>query len=748
MDAERPRDAGGDRPAPPPPREAGSRPAASSPTGDALILEHTEGGVAWLVFDRPDARVNILTQAVMERLDALLGELEEGARRGDVGALVVRSGKPGTFIAGADVDEIAGVTDPEEGRRAAALGQAVFRRLERLPIPSIAAIDGVCLGGGTELALACTYRIAADREETQIGLPEVRLGILPGFGGTVRLPRLVGLRAALDIILTGKSVSARKAQRIGLVDERVPTPILYERAAELAHDPEGLRERAERGSKGLGARLLEDTAPGRRLVLAMARKQVLKETRGHYPAPLSILDTVRRTLPLDIDRALAVEAEAVGRLVATRESKNLIHIFHLMEAAKKKAPSAEAREVERMGVLGAGVMGGGIAQLAAYRGIAVRLKDIQAEALTTGLSHAHDLFQKSVRRRRMSDAEAADAMARISPTLDYSGFGALDLVVEAVVERMDVKKAVLREAEERLPEGAVLASNTSTLSITEMGRGLADPARLCGMHFFNPVHRMPLVEVIRGEASSEGAVATVFAAARKLGKTPLIVRDGPGFLVNRVLGPYLNEAGWLLSEGASVADVDEALVDFGMPMGPFRLLDEIGWDVAGHAGAVLHEAFGERMEPAPVMEALGRTGRLGKKAGQGFYGYEKGRESGVDESVYDALGQAVPQNRRTVSADEIVDRCVLVMVNEAARILEDGIVEEPGDVDLGMITGTGFPPFRGGLLRWADERGTGQVRERLEAFRAAHGGRFTPAPLLERLADHGRRFYDEAPRTP
>ncbi|HUH14121.1 MAG TPA: 3-hydroxyacyl-CoA dehydrogenase NAD-binding domain-containing protein [Longimicrobiales bacterium] len=712
-----------------------------------MILEHADQGVARLVFDRPDARVNILTQAVMERLDTLLGEIEEGARDGGIRSLVIRSGKAGTFIAGADVNEIAGVTDPEEGRRAAARGQAVFRRLEHLPVPSVAAIDGVCLGGGTELALACTYRIAADRDETQIGLPEVRLGILPGFGGTVRLPRLVGLRAALDMILTGKSVNARKAQRTGLVDERVPAAILYERAHELARDPAAIRERAGRRSKGLGARLLEDTAPGRRVVLAMARKQVLKETRGHYPAPLAILETVRRTLPLDIDRALAVEAEAVGRLVATPESKNLIHIFHLMEAAKKKAPSAPPREVERMAVLGAGVMGGGIAQLAAYRGITVRLKDIQSEALTTGLSHAHELFQKAVRRRRLSEGEASDAMARISPTLDYSGFGALDLVVEAVVERMDVKKTVLREAEEKLPDGAVLASNTSTLSITEMGRALQRPERLCGMHFFNPVHRMPLVEVIRGEDSSDEAVATVFAAARKLGKTPLIVRDGPGFLVNRVLGPYLNEAGWLLSEGASVADVDRALVDFGMPMGPFRLLDEVGWDVAGHAGAVLHEAFGERLEPAPVMAALGRTGRLGKKAGKGFYGYEKGRETGVDESVYADLGEAVPRNRREVSEEEIVDRCVLAMVNEAARILEDGIVAEPGDVDLGMITGTGFPPFRGGLLRWADTRGAGWVKERLEAFRAAHGARFAPAPLLKRLAEHDGRFYDAAPET-
>jgi 3-hydroxyacyl-CoA dehydrogenase/enoyl-CoA hydratase/3-hydroxybutyryl-CoA epimerase len=707
----------------------------------ALTLEVSGDGVAWLVFDRPDSRVNLLTSGVLARLDALLGEIEEGVAAALIRAVVVRSGKDGTFVAGADVNEIAGIRDAAEGEAAAREGQRIFRRLELLAVPTVAAVDGICVGGGTEMILACGHRVASDRPETKIGLPEVRLGILPGFGGTTRLPRLIGLREALGMILTGRNVDARRARRIGLIDEAVHPAILIRVATTVALDAANGRIKRAPRAKGIAARLLDRTAPGRTVVLRGARQRVLKETGGHYPAPLTALDVIARSVRAPLDKAFALEARALGRLIVTRISKNLIHVFQLMESAKKAAPAAAPAPVLEVFVLGAGVMGGGIAQLAAAKGRAVRLKDIRAEAIGTGLAHAQRVFDRSVAKRRIDAREAVRAMARIAPTLGYAGLGSCDLVIEAVVERMDVKKDVLREAESRSRPGTVLASNTSTLSITEMAGALERPDDFCGMHFFNPVDRMPLVEVIRGRRTSDATAATVFAFARALDKTPVIVKDGPGFLVNRILSPYLNEAGHLLGEGAEVQAVDRVLLDFGMPMGPLRLLDEVGLDVARHAAEVLFAAFGERMRPAPALAALDLTRLLGRKGGRGFYLYEDDRENGVNEEIYETLGAAVPPHRSPVDAEHVRDRTLLAMVNEAARTLEDGIARNAGDVDLAMITGTGFPPFRGGLLRWADSLGTNALLSKLETLEGELGPRFAPAPLLRELAAANRGFY-------
>ncbi len=706
----------------------------------ALTLEVDVDGIARLTFDRPDSKANILTAGVMARLDALLSEIEEGARGARIRVLVIQSGKPGMFIAGANVDEILGISDPAEGEAKAREGQRIFTRIEKLQIPTIAAINGVCLGGGTEMALVCKYRIAADAPEMKIGLPEVQLGIIPGFGGTVRLPRLIGLTAALPMILTGKTLNAKRAQRAGLIDERVHPAILAERVTQVA------RERAA-GGKAPEHKLsrlarMTDATPVKSVVLWQARKQVMKQTRGKYPAPLAALDTIDKTLGEPVDKALAVEARALGRLVVTDVSKNLIHVFKLMEAAKKASPAAAPLPFKSVAVVGAGVMGGGIAQLLAHRDLAVRMKDIRADALAHGLRTARELFDSMVKRSSLDKRTAGQKMDRIAPTLDYSGFGAVDLVIEAVVERMDIKQAVLRETAEHVRDDCVLTSNTSTLSITEMQKPLAHPEHFCGMHFFNPVHRMPLVEIIRGSQSSDQTLATVFALARRLDKTPLIVNDGPGFLVNRVLSPYLNEAGWLLGEGASIEAVDRALVDFGMPMGPFRLLDEVGLDVARHAAGVLHDAFGERMQPAPTLVALQQTKRLGKKGGVGFYTYEDGREKEVDATVYTELGATVPTVRKEMSSDTIRDRLLLVMINEAALALQDDIVSKAGDVDLGMITGTGFPPFRGGLLRYADTVGLPVILQKLSHYERDKGARYQAAQLIRDRAAAGRGFYD------
>jgi 3-hydroxyacyl-CoA dehydrogenase / enoyl-CoA hydratase / 3-hydroxybutyryl-CoA epimerase len=712
---------------------------ATRPDQAALTLDVEGDGVAWLVFNKPDARVNILSGAVLARLDELLGEIEAGARAGRIRAVVVRSGKDGRFIAGADVNEIASVMDAAEAAAGAAQGQAVFRRLDLLPVPTVAAVDGTCLGGGTELILACDARIASDRPETKIGLPEIRLGIIPGFGGTTRLPRIIGLSDALGMILTGKAVSARKAQRTGLVSERIHPAVLYDRARALALELAGGAP-VPRRRRSLLKRALDRTPIGRRLVLRQARKQVLRETKGHYPAPLAALAVLRRSAKLPLDAALAIEAEAVGRLVASDVSKNLIHVFHLLESAKKAGPpGVAARATDRVAVLGAGVMGGGIAQLLAYRDIDVRLKDINADALGLGLSHARRMFERLVSRGRLEKRDAERHMDAIAPTLDYSGFGTVDVVIEAVVERLDVKQQVLREAESNVRPGCVLATNTSSLSVTEMQSSLQRPGDLVGMHFFNPVHRMPLVEVIRGAHSSDEAVATVVALARRLEKTPVIMRDGPGFLVNRLLAPYLNEAGWLLSEGASIEGVDRVLRRFGMPMGPLRLLDEVGLDVAGHAGAVMHGAFGERLTPPAAITGLAGTGLLGRKGSRGFYVYEQDRERGENAAIYAMLG--LPDRRKPVDEEDVLDRTLLAMVNEAARALADGIVDDAGAVDLAMITGTGFPPFRGGLLRWADTLGMQAVLQRLERLEARHGARFEPAALVRERAAAGRGFY-------
>ncbi len=708
----------------------------------ALSLEVDGDGVAWLIFDNPDKSQNILTTPVMERLDGLLAKIEEGAAAGDIRALVIRSGKDGTFIAGADVGEIEGITDPADGEAKAAQGQAVFQRVHTLPIPTVAAVDGTCLGGGTELILACDVRIAADRDETKIGLPEIQLGILPGFGGTTRLPRVIGLMAAADIILASKRVNARKAQKTGLVHERMHPGVLYQRAGEIARDLADGGSPPSRAKPGLMARIMEATAPGRAVILSQARKQVMKQTHGKYPAPLRAIEVMRKSAGKSLEQALAIEARALGELVVTPESKSLIHVYHLMEGAKKAAPDAEARPVRRVGVLGAGVMGGGIAQLLAYRDYTVRLKDIQQDALSVGLQHARSMFDKLVKRHKLSRREAARHMDAISPSLDYSGFGTLDLVIEAVVERMDVKKSVLAETESEVSEHTVLTSNTSSLSITEMASALDRPENFAGMHFFNPVHRMPLVEIIRGEATSDEATATVFDLVRGLGKTPVIVKDGPGFLVNRILTPYLNEAGFLIGAGASIAEVDEALKDFGMPMGPLRLLDEVGLDIARHAGETMEAAFPERMASCPTLLKLGDTERLGKKNGKGFYVYEDGKEQHPDPSIYDDLRDVIGEDQTSLPAREMVDRCVLPMINEAARILDEGVARSPGDVDLAMITGTGFPPFRGGLLRYADSVGTKTILAKLESFEREFGARYEPAALLRRKAEADQGFYD------
>ncbi len=715
-------------------------------------LQIGEDGVGSLVFNDPARVQNILTDAVLDRLEGLVAEAEKSAETGALRALVLRSDKPGSFVAGADMAAIARVAadgDSEAGRKAARRGQSIFGRIAALPVPTVAAVRGVCLGGGAEIALACDYRVASKGTETRIGFPEVQLGILPGWGGTTRLPRLIGLRAALSLLLTGRPVRVSKAENIGLVDRVFPEEQFEERSLDFARGlipaPPGLPGSRKR-KRGPVAWFLDGTPPGRALVFRMARNRLHKGTGGHYPAPFKILDVVRAGLGRPLTVALELEAKAVGMLLVSPVCRNLLFLFRLRESARKGPWTKEGRpaRVNRMAVVGAGVMGGGIAQAAAYRDIPVRMKDLRHEAVSAGLAFARSIFDGAVKRGQLRRLDAKRKMALISGGLDDAGIRHADLVVEAVVERMAVKKAVLREVEAVANPVAVLATNTSSLSVDDMASVLNNPGRFAGMHFFNPVHRMPLVEVVRGKETDPATVESIAALAVRLGKVPVVTRDRPGFLVNRILGSCLNEAGHMLDEGVDAPTTEEIWTRFGMPMGPYRLMDEVGIDVVCHAGRILGEALGDRMAPAAALVALGESGRLGRKGGRGFYRYEAGRRKGFDRTVYSDMG--LRPSRSSPGPDAIRDRLVLAMINEAGRVLEEGVVRSAGAVDLGLVLGTGFPPFRGGLLKYADDRGIAQVLNGLKSLRDRLGARYEPCRLVAELGETGGTFHGAFPQ--
>ena len=722
--------------------------APTSESTSGLGFEVDRDHVGWLTFDRPDSSVNTLTPLLMQELDALLSQLESRIANGQILALVIRSGKEGSFFAGADVEAIAALSSAAQARDASAEGQRIFRRIERLRVPTIAAVDGACMGGGTELILHCDYRVASERSSTSIGLPEVRLGILPGFGGTVKLPPLVGMQNALGIILSGKPVRPSRAKRIGLVDRVVPAARFTALVSEFVTEVIGDRVKRSPPALGFGQRLLERTGPGRRIMFAAARKQTSTEVGTFYPAPFKAIDVLAGAVGMKADDAYALEAAALGELAVTPESRNLVRVFRLSQAARKALPPdvmRSKRPVKKMGVIGAGVMGGAIAELAAAHDIPVVLKDIDQDALDSGLRHAGDLLRKAAAARVFSEEEASLKFALITGTLEYGDVEGSDVVIEAVVERMAVKQQVLREAEASAG-GAVLATNTSALSVDEMANGVDRPGSVLGLHFFNPVHKMPLVEVVAGPRTDPEALATGFGLVLAVGKTPVLVADRPGFLVNRLLAPYLNEAGFLLQEGAAVEAIDGALESFGMPMGPLRLLDEIGFDVARHASREMVAAFGERVRPSGVLDRMIEDARLGKKNGLGFHRYQDGRDRGADPTVQGLLAgegaHGLGPAAASPPAEEIRRRCLYTMVNEAAHALEEQVVEGPDPVDLAMVMGTGFPPFRGGLLRWADAEGIQEIHDALSEYAGTLGNRFAPAPLLVRMVEQNRTFTD------
>ncbi|HET7436785.1 MAG TPA: 3-hydroxyacyl-CoA dehydrogenase NAD-binding domain-containing protein [Thermoanaerobaculia bacterium] len=698
------------------------------PQGGAFTVER-EGDLAVIWFDLPGEKVNKFSSSVMQEFSRLVDDME---RATDIKRIVVASKKPGIFIAGADVSEFTKATSPELAKEYTRFGQQVLHRFSKLPQTKVAAINGACMGGGCELALSCDWRVMSDSKKAQIGLPETKLGIFPAWGGTTKLPRLIGLPAALDIVLNGKTVDGKRAKKMGLVDEVVEPGILLDVAKKFS----------SRGRRKGGTRtkfLIEGNPIARSVIFSKAKQAVMKQTHGHYPAPLAAIEVMERGLSGGVERGLAAEVEAVAPLIMGDVAQNLVRLFFLMEDSKKDPIAAKPRDVEIVGVLGAGIMGGGIAQIVADKTDAeVRMRDINWKAIGGGMKAAAKVWKKKVDRRRMTRGEMARKLARITGTTDWTGFSRADMVIEAVVENVEIKRKVLAEFEAIEKENAIFATNTSTIPITRIAAEAKRPENVVGMHFFNPVDKMPLVEVIRGEKTSDAAMATVAAFARKLGKTVVYCNDGPGFVVNRILGPYMNESGFLLEEGNSIESLDKAMVDFGMPMGPMALLDEVGIDVAAKVAGILTEAFGERMDKSTVVDKLYADGRYGKKNGKGLYLYADGKRQGPDPSVYKVLGVKSPH---PADAKAVVERMLLAMINEAALILDEKIVATAPELDLAMIMGTGFPPFRGGLLRYADSLGLPYILARLDELSSRAGKRFAPTEPLKRMAASDAKFY-------
>ncbi|UCF29974.1 MAG: enoyl-CoA hydratase/isomerase family protein [bacterium] len=693
-------------------------------------------GVAVVTLDLPGSKVNILNLEVLEELNVLLSDLEEMA---DAlrGAIFI-SGKGNNFIAGADLSLIEGIDDAVRGAELAAKGQRVFDRLASLPVPTAAAINGSCLGGGLEFALACDYRVVSDSAGTFLGLPETQLGIIPGFGGTQRLPRLVGLAESLRMITTGSPVYAGQAKRIGLVNEVTATEHLLDAAMAAV---EGRLSTGKR-KRTLG-RVVEENMerfrPGRKVIANRARRAVIEKTRSHYPAPLAAIAAVEYGLNHGMEKGLAYEARILGEMAVTEVSKRLIGVFHLRESFARgdKSPAAGIADLS---VIGAGAMGGGIAALAAEHGLNVRLVDRSDGALGSAMRFLHHDVATKRRKGRYTDIDAQWIPTRISPDTGMRWIGSADVVIEAVAERMDVKKAVFAEAAAKVSDDTLILTNTSSLSVTRMAEDVPHPERVAGLHFFNPVDRMPLVEVIRGERTSDATVERTAAFARLLGKVPVVVRDRPGFLVNRLLLPYMNEAAVLLEEGADIESVDRALMDFGMPMGVYYLLDQVGLDIASHAGRSMFEGFGDRMTPSPIFQAMIEAGRLGKKAGKGFYLYDRAGNRQPDPTVKNILAPHI-KGTRSFTPEEIVHRLIYPMINEAALVLEEDVVNTPEAVDAAMVLGAGFPPFTGGLLRYADSAGAVRVTETLGKLSEEAGHRFSPAGSLVQMAKEGKVFY-------
>ena len=691
---------------------------------DMWHSEKSDDGILRVTIDRQDRLVNALSRSIMEELQELVESIRNDS---SIRGVLFQSGKPGVFIAGADITEFEDLTDKAAAAEVSAFGQSVFQALEELKVPTVALISGACLGGGLEFALACRYRVASSHEKTKLGLPEVQLGLLPGWGGTVRLPRQIGLIDALPLVLSGRQLGGFQARSKGVVHEVVPPEALLSAGEKIlkTHHEFGSASKLFRKSKKPGwQKFLEGTVAAKKFALKKARQQVMAKTHGHYPAPLMIIETFQKGLAADDRRRFRIEADGISELAANPVTRECIRLFFLSEEAKKPPEELNAeydsKELKQAAVIGAGAMGAGIALLLARKGVATRLKDIKSEFVARGVKTVGDLLAKDTKRKKLTKRQAEEIFDRLSPATDYRGLKNADVVIEAVVEVPDIKRQVFAELAEATNSETVLATNTSSLLVRDVARDVPHPERVVGLHFFNPLHQMPLVEVIRTEQTSDEALAKAFAVVQRLGKTPVVVDDCAGFLVNRLLGPYMNEAGFLLAEVSDPLEIDKAAVDFGMPMGPLALSDLVGLDVAAHVAENLHEAYGDRMKPAPIWGALKQLlEKLGSQPKLLTNGGKAVQES-VLRSITELRKASGTASNFRLSREAIAERLVFPVINEAAICLAEGVARTPEDIDLAMVFGTGFAPFRGGPLQYAQSIGIQTVVDGLQELAQSH----------------------------
>jgi 3-hydroxyacyl-CoA dehydrogenase/alkylation response protein AidB-like acyl-CoA dehydrogenase/enoyl-CoA hydratase/carnithine racemase len=707
----------------------------SQPPAVNIRREITAEQICILTFDRPGSSANIFDRATLNELN---GHLDFISGHPELRGLVLCSAKKSIFIAGADLHSISAETDPARLRELIEFGQVVFNRIAALPLTTVAAIHGACVGGGFEICLACDWRVASLDRATRIGLPETQIGLIPAWGGSTRLPRLIHLPKALDVILAGKTLAAKQALKYGMVDAVVPQEYLLANALKKVHagKPRRLRH------------FLTNNAATAAGLAAYLKPKLNRKTRRHYPAVQKALEVITHGLRRSVEASLRLEVEGIMQLTRGQTTRNLIQLFFLQERAKKlnagQASSLSSEKtnlprVQHCAVIGAGVMGSGIAQWLSAKGLPVILRDIKPEFIAKGMSNISRLYAEGVKRHAFTPTEARAGLDRVSPAATDVPLHNIDLVIEAAVENMTLKKEVFRKLEAAAADETILATNTSALSVSELASSAAHPERIVGIHFFNPVHRMQLVEVVRAPATNPATVQRAIQFVQQIGKLPLLVNDSPGFLVNRILVPYLVEAGLLFEAGASARDIDEAMLDFGMPMGPLRLLDEVGLDVAHHISVTLAEKFPDRLHVPEILNKMLPAGFLGKKSGRGFYVHSKGGKTELNSQTEDFR---TSDSARALTRGELQERMVLLMVNEAARCLEEQVVGSPEDVDFGMVMGTGFAPFRGGPLRYSDSIGIEKLFLAMRRWVALGAAHFEPCALIQTMARNGEKFYD------
>lgn len=710
---------------------------------NAFETERRDDGVHVIHFDLPESRQNVLRPDLQ---DGLTGKLEAARSEGAL-AIVFASRKPGSFVAGADIEMLSEVQDAEKATEMSRALQKVLDGIARSAIPVVSAIDGACLGGGLELALACADRVASISSKTRLGLPEVKLGLLPGAGGTQRLVPQVGIEVALDMLLTGKTVDGRKAEKLGLVHVAVAPPLVVEAAArrglELARTPDDPPKPRFGDLDALQSFALTGNALGRSIVFSQAEKTALAKSGGHYPAIPRILEVVRTGLEKGMEAGLEAEAQAFGELLMTDVSQRLVELYFVTKALERDKGvdgEVEPRPIRRLGVLGAGLMGRGIAYVTVDKaGLPVVLRDRDDTAVGAGLRTIHGLLRERQERKKTRDFDFKRQLMRLEGSTRRASFRRCDVVVEAVFEDLELKRRLLREVEETTPETTIFASNTSSIPISKIAETATRKHRVVGMHYFSPVHKMPLLEIIRTPDTSDETIATCVALGKKQGKTVIVVNDGVGFYTSRILGPYLNEAAWMLTEGIPVETIDAAAKRVGFPVGPITLLDEVGIDVAAQVSKIAEEAYGARLHPPSSLERLVEDGRTGRKGRKGFYAYDD-KKKVVDASVYEVIG-VKPDRRSRFESRILEDRLLIMMVQEAIRCFDEGIVRSARDADIGAVFGLGFPPFRGGPLRWVDAIGPSELLRRMRGLHDRLGGRFEPPPVLEQMAKEGRRFH-------